>query len=61
MALREKVLESLGSSSGGKSILGETEAHYRKAFDLLSSSKVRDAFDLSREPSRIRERYGFDR
>ena len=30
----------------------------QRAFDLLTSSRTRDAFDLSREPERIRDRYG---
>jgi hypothetical protein len=30
----------------------------RRAFDVLSSSKTREAFDLSREPDRVRERSG---
>lgn len=30
----------------------------RKAFDLLTSSKTRQAFDLSKEPTRVRDRYG---
>ncbi len=30
----------------------------RRALALLSSSKTRDAFDLSREPAAVRERYG---
>ena len=30
----------------------------RRAFDMLTSSKTRDAFDLSKEPDRVRERYG---
>src|SRR5262249_30608606 len=28
------------------------------AFNLLTSARVREAFDLSREPDRLRERYG---
>jgi hypothetical protein len=28
------------------------------AFDLLTSARVREAFDLGREPDRLRERYG---
>jgi uncharacterized protein (DUF1501 family) len=35
-------------------------SHYRRAFDLLSSSQARSAFDLSREPARLRERYGMN-
>ncbi len=30
----------------------------RRAFSMLSSSKTREAFDLSREPDRVRDRYG---
>src|SRR5262249_36429854 len=29
-----------------------------KAFDLLTSPRTRDAFDLAREPVRVRDRYG---
>lgn len=32
--------------------------HYQRAATMLSSSRVRDAFDLSQEPAEIRERYG---
>jgi hypothetical protein len=31
----------------------------QKAWDILTSSKARDAFDLDREPEPIRERYGY--
>src|SRR5262249_59917634 len=30
----------------------------RKAFDLLLSAKAREAFDLSKEPPTLRDRYG---
>ena len=30
----------------------------RRAFELLASGKVRDAFDLDREPAAVRDRYG---
>jgi len=30
----------------------------QRAFEILSSSRIRDAFDLSREPAALRERYG---
>jgi hypothetical protein len=30
----------------------------QRAFGMLTSSKTRDAFDLSREPDRVRDRYG---
>jgi uncharacterized protein (DUF1501 family) len=31
---------------------------YRRAFDMLSSPASREAFELNREPQRLRERYG---
>ena len=34
------------------------DAFNRKAVDLVTSSKTRDAFDLTREPQSVRERYG---
>ncbi len=32
--------------------------YYEKAYDLVLSGKARDAFDLSKEPDKVRERYG---
>lgn len=34
------------------------ESHYEKAYALLESPHVRQAFDLSKEPASLRERYG---
>lgn len=34
--------------------------HYRRAFDLLGSPEVTAAFDLTREPAEVRERYGMN-
>ena len=34
------------------------DEYYGKAFDLVLSGKARDAFDLSKEPDKVRERYG---
>lgn len=36
------------------------ENHYRKAFTLIESPEARKAFDLSKEPDEVRERYGLD-
>lgn len=36
----------------------DLEGHQSKALDLLTSPRVREAFDLNREPDAIRERYG---
>ncbi len=34
------------------------DQYYDKALSMLNSPKVRDAFDLSREPERVRDQYG---
>lgn len=36
----------------------DMDAYTAKAFDLITSPQARDAFDLSREPSKVLERYG---
>jgi hypothetical protein len=36
-------------------------SHYERAFSLLSTPAAAQAFDLSREPLRVRERYGMNR
>lgn len=36
----------------------ELDSYYQRALSLLTTSEVRDAFDLAREPARLRERYG---
>jgi hypothetical protein len=39
---------------------GAFAAHQRKAFTLLTSEKAKRAFDLTREPPAVRQRYGND-
>jgi len=34
------------------------DSYYQKAFDLVSSGRARDAFDLSKEPDVLRDAYG---
>jgi hypothetical protein len=36
----------------------DVDQHYRRAFELLSSTATRRAFDLTQEPESVRERYG---
>ena len=38
--------------------LGNLPAQRQLAYDILTSEKVREAFDLSREDNKVRERYG---
>ncbi len=39
--------------------LGAMDRFSQRAWDILTSSAARDAFDLDREPAALRERYGF--
>jgi hypothetical protein len=36
----------------------DLDAYAARAFDIVSSPRARDAFDLSKEPDRVRQRYG---
>ncbi|MFM7148414.1 MAG: DUF1501 domain-containing protein [Gemmataceae bacterium] len=40
--------------------LEAASAHQQRAFDLLANRKAIEAFDLTREPLRVRERYGMN-
>ena len=42
----------------GEDGLGEYPRHERLAFEMLTSARVREAFDLGREDACVRERYG---
>lgn len=41
--------------------IGAMGSHYQRAFSLLSKPEVTRAFDLAREPVKVRERYGMNR
>jgi hypothetical protein len=61
---RERLLQSLDRTARTSATDPELEAmgsHYQRAFSLLSAPKVTQAFDLSREPVQVRERYGMNR
>jgi hypothetical protein len=45
----------------GSGSMTAMDAFTRKAVELVSSPKARDAFDLSKEPRPVRERYGMHR
>ncbi len=47
------------TTSPDERLISGLDAHYQKAFSLLATAKTRDAFDLSKEPVAVRERYGF--
>ena len=45
-------------STAANPAFASMDHHYRKAFELLASSSGGDAFDLTREPDAVRDRYG---
>jgi hypothetical protein len=58
---RRDLLRALDRQVAGMDAqLGAVHEHYRRAFDLLASRDVTRAFDLSREPIALRERYGMN-
>ena len=59
---RKALLDSFDGLRRGVDASGLMEAadgFNQRAFDVLTSPKARDAFDLDAEPKSIRERYGF--
>ncbi|MFQ3593718.1 MAG: DUF1501 domain-containing protein [Gemmataceae bacterium] len=55
---RKKLLARLDRFQRQADIVGSMEANYRRAFEVLTTSKLVDAVDISREPVRVRDRYG---
>lgn len=53
-----KQLDDAFRQAGRSSSQERLDKFQQRAFDLLTSSKTRDAFDLSQEPDHIRDRYG---
>ncbi len=37
------------------------DEHFETAYRLMTSPQARDAFDLSKEPMSVREKYGMNR
>jgi Protein of unknown function (DUF1501) len=60
-AARRLLLDALDRTAGASTFAPRQvnmRTHYERAFSLLSSDAIRRAFDVSREPARVRERYG---
>ncbi len=58
---RRDLLRSIESTTQPSSTVGRELNRFRKrAYELLESKELRQALDLSKEPTRARERYGFD-
>jgi uncharacterized protein (DUF1501 family) len=60
---RRQLLEGLEQQQRRLAVPANVEAmhsHYRRAFNLLAAPEVARAFDLSREPIALRQRYGMN-
>jgi hypothetical protein len=60
LADRRKLLTSLDSfrRDADRSARAGADTHHEKAFDVLTTSKLVEAIDVTKEPERVRERYG---
>lgn len=59
LAQRRKLLGSIESNKLSKDALGKDWSDLReKAYDAMTRPEGREAFDLKREPTKVRERYG---
>jgi uncharacterized protein (DUF1501 family) len=56
-SLRNAVDQALASLETDNQV-SALDASYRKAFSLIASPTVKEAFDLNREPDALRDRYG---
>jgi uncharacterized protein (DUF1501 family) len=57
---REGLLKAIDGQVRGLEPAEAMGAHYRRAFSILSKPEVAVAFDLSREPPAVRDRYGMN-
>lgn len=55
---RRSLLAALDRPIGPHASAQRLDTFYEKAFNIVTSAKVREAFDVSREPERVRRRYG---
>ena len=56
---RRELRRRLDAAAGrAEAAAGGMDAAYRKAFDLVTSRAAKDAFDVAREPARVRDKYG---
>jgi hypothetical protein len=58
--LRETIEQSMNQFEASESARLVNE-HFETAYRLMTSPKARDAFELSKEPTKVRERYGMNR
>jgi hypothetical protein len=62
LTARQSLLAQVDHAAAGlESLQSERDPYTRQAFDLLGSPQVARAFDLEREPGKVRDRYGRNR
>ena len=57
---RRSLLGSIDHALADTAATDRLDTHYKNAFRLIASPEARRAFDLTREPASVRERYGLD-
>lgn len=55
---RQRLLQQVDRLKREADENGSLDAHYRRAFDVLTSSRLLEALDVNKEPAAVRERYG---
>lgn len=58
IADRRRLVADLDRMRNLESAMRDLDEHQQAAYDLLTSRRARDAFDVSREPDALRDRYG---
>lgn len=59
IADRRELMKSLDRlRCNSEPMMKDLDEHQQAAFDLLTSTRARDAFDIAREPNALRDRYG---
>jgi uncharacterized protein (DUF1501 family) len=54
----QKLINRQAAAQEQSAVAQGLDAYYEKALSMLQSERVRQAFDLSREPDAVRQRYG---
>jgi hypothetical protein len=55
---RRRLLEEVERARGRETSGGSMDSYYQRAFEVLTSSKLVEALDVTREPEKVRDRYG---
>lgn len=59
--MRDMVNKTFRQIEANPEPLDTLDAYYKQAYEMMSSESVRDAFDISKESEKMKERYGLGR